>query len=358
MRVFISAGEASGDLYGAALATHLLALGFDVTGLGGSKMAALGLPLIGDSSRWGSISIVQSVREGLRGIGTYRRLKATLLAGPPGVFVPIDFGYMNLRLCRWARQAGWKILYFIPPGSWRRDRQGADIPKLADEVVTNFPWSADLLRQMGATAHFYGHPLLEIHAEVLKSDLPRSGLAVLPGSRRSELEQLLPILGQALSDYPGSITIPVPPRHIDLVRRRWNRSSDQIIDGSKDGAVIGTLKSAERAVVCSGTATLEAALAKTPMVAIYRVSKMVEIETKIVGFKRPEFVSQPNILLQREVVPELIQEDLSPATLRETLNNFDVGRQLQGFDEIEALLSPSTCLTQTVELIQKLAAQV
>jgi lipid A disaccharide synthetase len=94
------------------------------------------------------------------------------------------------------------------------------------------------------------------------------------------------------------------------------------------------------------------------MVAVYRVSKTVEIETKLIGFKRPQFVSQPNILLEREVVPELIQEGLSVASLRDTLGNLDVGRQLQGFDEIEALLSPSTCLTQTVELIQKIASQV
>lgn len=358
MQVFISAGEASGDLYGAAIASRLLSMGYDVTGLGGSRMSALGLPLLGDSSHWGSISIVQSVREGLRGIGTYHRLKAALRAGPPGVFVPIDFGYMNLRLCRAAREAGWKVLYFIPPGSWRRDRQGKDIPTLADEVVTNFPWSATLLAEMGASAHFFGHPLLEVHSEVLQSDLPRSGLAVLPGSRRSELEQLLPILGVALSEYPGTITIPVPPRHLDLVRQRWTRRSDEIIDGSKDGAVIGTLKSAELAVVCSGTATLEAALAKTPMVAVYKVSRAVEIETKLIGFKRPQFVSQPNILLQREVVPELIQEGLSPATLKSTLSTLDVGCQLQGFDEIEAFLSPATCLTRTVELIQKLADQV
>ena len=358
MRVFISAGEASGDLYGAALASRLLALGFEVTGLGGSKMAALGLSLIGDSSTWGSISIVQSVREGLRGIGTYNRLKSALLAGPPGVFVPIDFGFMNLRLCRWAKQAGWKVLYFIPPGSWRRDRQGADIPKLADEVVTNFPWSASLLNEMGASAHFFGHPLLEIHSKVLSADLPRSGLAVLPGSRRSELEQLLPLLGAALSDYSGQITLPVPPRHMELARRLWSRKSDQVIDGSAEGAVIGTLKSAERAIVCSGTATLESALAKTPMVAVYKVSRAVEIETKLIGFKRPEFVSQPNILLQREVVPELIQERLSVASLRDTLGSLDIGRQLQGFDEIESLLSPSNCITQTVGLIQKLADQV
>ncbi len=358
MRVFISAGEASGDLYGSALASRLVALGFEVTGLGGSRMAAMGLPLIGDSSTWGSISIVQSVREGLRGIGTYNRLKAALIKGPPGVFVPIDFGYMNLRLCRWARQAGWKVLYFIPPGSWRRDRQGADIPGLADEVVTNFPWSASLLEEMGASSHFYGHPLLEIHREVLKSETPRSGLAVLPGSRKSELEQLLPILSQALAGYEGDITIPVPPKHIERVRRMWPRATDSIIDGSRDGAVIGALRNAERAVVCSGTATLEAALAKTPMVVVYKVSKAVELEIKLIRFKRPQFVSQPNILLQREVVPELIQEGLSVASVQETLRTLDVGKQLQGFDEIEALLSPSTCLTQTVELIQKLAAQV
>lgn len=358
MRVFISAGEASGDMYGAALATRLLPLGFEVTGLGGSRMAALGLPLVGNSSSWGSISAVQSVREGLRGIGTYNRLKAALQSGPPGVFVPIDFGYMNLRLCRWAKQAGWKVLYFIPPGSWRRDRQGADIPLLADEVVTNFPWSATILSEMGASSHFYGHPLLEIHQEVLNSDLPRAGMAVLPGSRRSELEQLLPLLAYALSDYNGHITIPVPPKHIERVKRMWSRGSDSIIDGSKDGAVIRTLKGAERAVVCSGTATLEAALAKTPTVAVYKVSKAVELEIKLVRFKRPQFVSQPNILLQREVVPELIQEGLSVESLKATLGSLDVGTQLQGFDEIEGLLSPSTCLTQTVQLIEKLAAQV
>lgn len=358
MRVFISAGEASGDLYGAALALRLLALGFDVTGLGGSRMAALGIPLIGDSSTWGSISIVQSVREGLRGIGTYNRLKAALLAGPPGVFLPIDFGFMNLRLCRWAKQAGWKVLYFVPPGSWRRDRQGADIPRLADEVVTNFPWSAEILAGMGASSHFYGHPLLEIHREVLSSDLPRSGLAVLPGSRRSELEQLLPVLGESLKDYEGHITIPVPQKHIDRVKAAWPRATDSIIDGSKDGAVIRALKQAEKAVVCSGTATLEAALAKTPMVVVYKISKAVEIETKLIGFKRPKFVSQPNILLEREVVPELIQEQLSVESLRETLSSLDVSQQHLGFEEIETLLSPANCLTRTVELIQSLAAQV
>jgi lipid-A-disaccharide synthase len=358
MQIFISAGEASGDLYGAELAARLISLGHEVTGLGGSRMAALGVPLTGDSSTWGSISIVQSVREGLRGIGTYNRLKTALQTGPPGVFIPIDFGYMNLRLCRFAKQAGWKVLYFIPPGSWRRDRQGKDIPTLADEVVTNFPWSAEILQKMGCSAHFYGHPLLEIHNQVLQSDLPRSGLAVLPGSRRSEIEQLLPILNQALSSYEGHITIPVPPKQLDRVRRLWSRGSDEIIDGSVKGAVLSTLRGAERAVVCSGTATLEAALAKTPMVVVYKVSKAVEVETKLIGFKRPEFVSQPNILLQREIVPELIQEGLTVQSLRDTLGSLDVGKQLQGFVEIEALLSPTTCLTQTVELVQKLASQV
>lgn len=355
MRVFISAGESSGDLYGAAIASKLLEKGVSVTGLGGTRMSALGIPLIGDSSTWGSISIVQSVREGLRAIGTYNRLKASLLAGPPGAFVPIDFGYMNLRLCRWAKQSGWKVLYFIPPGSWRRDRQGADIPRLADEVVTNFPWSAKILQEMGAQAHFYGHPLLEIHRNVLQEDIERDGLAVLPGSRKSELEQLIPVLNEALQDYDGKIILPVPQRHLEFVRSRWARKQDEIVNGSIDGQVIRAIRGAERAIVCSGTATLEAALAETPMVVIYKVSRMVELETKLIGFKRPQFVSQPNILLEREAVPELIQEDCTPEKILETLESLNHDDQAAAFNELRELLMPDDCITQTVEKIISLS---
>jgi lipid-A-disaccharide synthase len=361
MRVLLSAGEASGDLYGSALISELRRLDstIELCGLGGARMRAEGFDALGDSSSWGSISILQSLREGLRALGTHQRLKKAFSTGEKGIFLPIDFGYMNLRLAKAAKEAGWKVVYFVPPGSWRRDRQGKDIPEVTDHVVTNFPWSADILNRMGANAHFFGHPLKQIHRDLLQRPHQRSGIAVLPGSRRSELEQLLPILSGALQDETQVATLPVPSHFRDYVDSRWSRQQDQIVDGSLKGAVISALVSSESGVICSGTATLEATLARTPMVAVYRVSKAVEIEAKLVRFKRPQFVSQPNILLQREVVPELIQEGLTVESLKRTLSSLadqsEIRKQQAGFDEINTLLGAEDAITRTAELILSLS---
>lgn len=358
MRVLFCAGEASGDLYAASLAREILAMNpsAQVGGIGGLRFQeAANEPLIADSSKWGAISITQSFREGFKVLRHYNKFKATLKAGPPGVFVPIDFGFVNLKLCRFAKEAGWKVVYFVPPGSWRRDRQGADLPGLTDQIVTPFPWSYEILKANGANVHFFGHPLKQIHRETIHSDMARSGLAVLPGSRRSEFEQLLPLYGEALRDEPAKAKLPVPRIYTQYVSDHWNRSGDEVVDGSQTGAVIRTLRGAEHGVICSGTATLEAALAQTPMVVCYKVSKMVEIESKIIGFKRPQFYSQPNILLQRQVVPELIQETLSVESLKSKLGEIRTEKEMRhqqlGFEEISELLGADDCITRTAELI-------
>ncbi len=358
MDVLFCAGEASGDLYAASLASELLRLDptIRIGGIGGARFAQVANePLIADSSKWGAISIVQSFREGFKVLRHFHAFKRALRSSKPGVFVPIDFGFVNLKFCRAAKEAGWKVVYFVPPGSWRRDRQGADIPGLTDAVVTPFPWSAEILKEMGANVHFFGHPLKQIHRELIETSFDRSGLAVLPGSRRSELEQLVPVLNPALVDYPKSAQLPVPPTHIPFLEQNWRRKQDSIIDGRGTGAVMRALRTSEAGVICSGTATLEAALAQTPMVVVYKVSQLVALETKLIGFKRPQFVSQPNILLQREVVPELIQENFTVDILKRTLDEIQtpaaVEKQLQGFEEISDLLGGTDCITKTAELI-------
>lgn len=358
MRVLFCAGEASGDLYAASLARELLALdpSVQIGGIGGLRFQeAANEPLIADSSKWGAISITQSFREGFKVLRHYQNFKNALKKGPPGVFVPIDFGFVNLKLCRFAKEAGWKVIYFVPPGSWRRDRQGADLPGLTDQIVAPFPWSYEILKANGANVHFFGHPLKQIHRSAILSDAPRSGLAVLPGSRRSEFEQLLPLYAEVLQDEPAIAKLPVPRAFTQYVRDRWHRAGDEVVDGSQTGAVIRTLRDAEHALVCSGTATLEAALAQTPMVVCYRVSQIVYLEAKIIGFKRPQFYSQPNILLQRQVVPELIQETLSVDSLRSKLAEIrtekEMAHQRLGFEEISELLGADDCITRTAELI-------
>lgn len=361
MRILFCAGEASGDLYAASLARELLRLdpNLQIGGIGGTRFEQVATEtLVANSSKWGAISFVQSFREGWGILRHYLAMKQTILKGGPGIFVPIDFGFMNLKLCRFAKESGWKVVYFVPPGSWRRDRQGQDIPKLADIAVTPFPWSAEILQKMGANAHFFGHPLKQIHKELIDTNFNRSGLAVLPGSRRSELEQLIPLLNETLPDFPGLAQLPVPKSYVPYVEQRWQRKQDAVVNGGETGAVMRVLRTSERGIICSGTATLEAALAKTPMVVIYKVSNLVLLETKIIGFKRPQFYSQPNILLQREVVPELIQETLSVESLRRHLDLIGssemVERQQSGFEEISELLGGDDCISRTAEMILSL----
>src|SRR5688572_21772274 len=123
MRVFFSAGEASGDAYAAALLREMVRLGsglrFLFEGVGGSQLSAAGANVVVDSSKWGAISILQSLKVAPRVVGGYSKAKRALRKGRPGLFIPIDFGYVNVRLARYAKKQGWKVLYFIPPGSWR-----------------------------------------------------------------------------------------------------------------------------------------------------------------------------------------------------------------------------------------------
>ncbi len=359
MRLFVSAGEASGDAYGAALVAALGPdSGFAIEAVGGPKLRAIGASIVADSTRWGSIGIAQALRLAARLIRGFFRAKRALAAGAPGLFLPIDFGYMNLRLARHAKGCGWKVLYFIPPGSWRRDRQGKDLPAVTDAIVTPFPWSAETLRAMGADAHFFGHPLKQMVAAGPSAPFQRASIAVLPGSRDDEVARNLPIIAQALAGFNEPVEFAVAPSIVSArLSQMWKRCAPaRSGDAFTEGDTYGVLKRAKAAVVCSGTATLEAALCRCPSVVMYRVGPFVELQARIVRLKI-EFISQPNILLQRAVLPELIQHAATPGALRaalEPLLSDTPARkaQLAAFEELDALLGPADAIDQTAEFVR------
>ncbi len=356
MRVYLSAGEASGDAYAAALVTELQKLGtYTYEGIGGEKLAQAGATLHADSQKWGAISIVQALKVYPRVLLGYYRAKAQLGRGKPGMFIPIDFGYANIRLARHAKNRGWRVLYFVPPGSWRRDRQGKDLPKFTDAIVTPFSWSAELLNQMGGKAFWFGHPIKQLLRERLAAPVVRgSTIAVLPGSRHHEITQNLPVIARALP-ADGTAEFALAPG-VDVVafKRLWNSLAPGRKDIFTEGDTVGPLLRAEVGLVCSGTATLEAALCDCPMVVMYRVSKAMALEAKLIGFKIPKFVGLPNILLQREVVPELIHEAATPEALRAALQNIDADAQRKGFAELSLMLGPDDAVTQTAKLAVKM----
>ena len=365
-RVVISTGEASGDAYGGALIEALKTLRFSATyeGIGGKRMRAAGAMLWADSSHWGAISIVQSLKVYPRVLRGYYRAKSLLRKGERGLFMAIDFGYANIRLCRHAKNQGWEVLYFIPPGSWRRDKQGKDLPLVTDRIVTPFPWSAEILEKMGANVRWFGHPLKELLAN-LPAMKREDAIAVLPGSRTHEIQENMPVIVAALERLLESGHLRPSTRFLfglastvdeTAFRARWFGGSRVLAQSEFIlGSAATCLKRADRAIVCSGTASLEAALCRTPTVVMYRVSKAMVVEAKMIGFKVPNFIALPNILLDEAVVPELIQDAATPCSIAEAIQRLAVGEareaQLSGFERLDALLGPDDAITSTARWI-------
>lgn len=357
--VFFSAGEASGDAYAAELLRALSARSSNVSAsaIGGRRSREAGAEIVADSSDWGAVGILESLKVVPRVFRGYLAAKRRLSRSDRGVFVPIDFGYLNIRLARQAKAAGWKVLYFIPPGSWRRTKQGADLPSVTDEIVTPFPWSAEILNEMGASAHFFGHPLKAMIGDSQPVDLTRAGIAVLPGSRRHEIERNLEPIVEALRGEEGPFRVALASNVAEkTMADLWNRVVGLPAEFRRDTYAV--LRESEVGVICSGTATLEAAVCGCPMVVIYRGSKLMEWEFRI---RRPKFdaISLPNILLGRPLVPELIQHDASPDRIRQELALLrkESGRQAQiaGFTELRDLLGPSDCMERTADLLLPMA---
>ncbi len=363
MRIFLSAGEASGDAYAAALARELRKDSIHIEGIGGRKLAEVANGKVLDSSEWGAISIVQSLGVAPKVIRGYYQAKAMLGVRPPGLLIPIDFGYFNIKLARYAKKLGWQVLYFMPPASWRRDRMGRDLGAITDAVVTPFPWSKPLLEKVGATAHFFGHPLKQLVAEWRETQVTAgeegSRIAVLPGSRKHEIARNLPLIARIVSDsdlkdYRLEFAV-APSADLEQMRSEWKALAPDRQDLFTPNDVYGVLLRARAGIVCSGTATLEAALLRCPMVVVYQITKAMVRESKIVRFKLPKFISLPNIVLERALVQEFLALEVDAEAVRKALiplltDSDERETQIAGFKEIDAELGPSDAITQTAEL--------
>ena len=308
---------------------------------------------------------MQSLRIAPRVLHGYSQAKRQLRSGAPGLLIAIDFGAFNIRLARFAKKLGWQVLYFMPPASWRRDRQGKDLLKVADQVVTPFPWSKEILDASSGTAdrvHFFGHPLKQLIAEWREGtpDVQQGDtIAVLPGSRSHEVERNLELIAR-IAAHPSiagrTFEFAVAPSvNAEELQRKWRNLSLDRKDTFTSGDVYGVLARAQFAVVCSGTATLEAALLRCPLVVIYQVTKAMVREAKLIGFKMPEHISLPNIVLQQPLVPEFVGLDIDAKSVRSAiLDLLPPGelrrRQLEGFQEIESMLGAEDAVTQTAEL--------
>ena len=317
--VMLVAGEASGDLHGAALCRALRGLdpGCRLFGMGGMRMAAEGMKLMVDVTAKAVVGGSEALGQVPRLYRAYRELRAVLeSADRPAVLVLIDFPEFNLRLARAARRAQVPVVYFIPPQVWAwRGGRVKTIKRFVSLVLAVFPFEAALYRRAGVPVEFVGHPLLDQLQAAPTREAARQRLGIddrtavvglLPGSRHQEVVRVLPAMRDATTEIlrtvPGTrfVLALAPTIERDLVVQHLAGGPPVEIVESQTHAVI---RAADLALVTSGTATLETALLGTPMVVCYRLSFVSELLARLV--LRVPWVSLANLTLGRAVVPEL-----------------------------------------------------
>ncbi len=343
-RLFLIAGEVSGDIYGADLVAALRGLrsDLDLVAVGGPRMAAAGARCLLDSADWGVIGWVDVLARVPAFIARLARVQSAVAHSRPNAVVLVDFPGFNLELARRLRGA-FPVSYFIPPmvTTWRGDR-ARRIARLGMRILAILPFEAEAYRAAGADVVFVGHPALD-HVrttgsrEEVRARLGVQGeeplLALLPGSRRHEVRRHLPVITAALDHvrrvFPavhGVVVLasPLYRRLVDVAVRRAPIPLTVLPGGTPAG--YDALAASDFAVVASGTATLEALCLGVPHVIIYRLSP-VTYRTPLgdLYLRRRlavPWVGLPSLLAGREVVPELLQRALTPARLAALVNAY------------------------------------
>jgi lipid-A-disaccharide synthase len=336
VRVMISCGEPSGDLYAGALAREILALdpSATITGFGSDRLREAGATLVDDFKGLSVTGILEVARLLPRTYATYRRLVAHAAATRPDVFVAVDFPDFNFRLARAVGAHGIPVVYYISPQLWAwRPGRMKTMKRIADRVLVIFPFEEEIYREAGVPVRWVGHPMFDVTREPEPRgvflanrglDASRPVVAMLPGSRRNELRAILPDLVEAAllirASVPDAQFLLARAPHLadDLFAPLTAAHARGLDVKSIGGRADDVLASADVALVASGTITVQAALHECPMVVVYRLSPI----TYRLGrpFVQVDTFAMANLVAGRRVVPELIQDDFTPAAVaREAL---------------------------------------
>jgi lipid-A-disaccharide synthase len=322
--IMLVAGEASGDLHGAALCRALRACAPDARlfGMGGARMAAAGMDLLADVTASASIGTTEAAHGVLPLYRAYRRLRARLAGTErPHALVLIDFPEFNFLLARAARRHGVPVVYFIPPQVWAwRGGRVRTMRRLLSLVLAVLPFEAALYRRAGVPVEYVGHPLVDALAGAptraaararlgLGADIAVIGL--LPGSRRGEIERLLPVMRDALARIvarrPDARPVLALAPTVDAALVKRLLGADVPVGLSSHAHDV--MRAADVVLATSGTVTLEAAILGAPMVVCYRVSRATEAMLRMLI--RVPWMSLVNNVLGRDAVPELFQGEVT-----------------------------------------------
>lgn len=325
------AGEASGDFHGANVVKALKEKAPDLNfiGIGGKALKEQGVKIVADSSQLSVVGITEVFTRTPYLLSAVKAAKDALRQFKPNLLILIDFPDFNLFLAGIARKFKIPVLYYISPQIWAwRTGRIKKIRRLVDHMAVILPFETHFYRKHGVQATFVGHPLLDSVSPLSLSRFENNVssppvLGLLPGSRNREILNHLPVMLEAArqlkKSFPDlkilvSLASSVNPKIVEQIMEPYNATlKTELIEG---GAVT-TFKKAAILVAVSGTVTLEAALAGIPMVIIYRVSPLSYQVGK--ALIRVKFISLINLIVRRQLLPELIQKEASPENIAKTV---------------------------------------
>ncbi|MDJ0901970.1 MAG: lipid-A-disaccharide synthase [Xenococcus sp. MO_188.B8] len=366
MRIFISTGEVSGDLQGAMLVealyrqASLANIEMEIFALGGERMQAAGANLIVNTTAIGSIGLLEALPLVIPTLKVQNQAKKYLQKFPPDVLVLIDYAAPNIAIASYVTKQFPQIpvIYYIAPQDWAVPKLGyaQKIAKVVDKVLAIFPEEAKYYRSKGVDVTWVGHPLLDRMDSATTREQARLSLNIaaeqpiitlLPASRKQEINQMLPVICEAAQliqqkipevQFLIPISLEIYRDAITSAITKYNLPATII-----EGRTLDAIASADLAITKSGTVNLEIALLNIPQIVFYRVHPITAwIGRKILKIKI-SFISPPNLILNRQIVPELQQEaatadKIAEATLALFFNSSKREKIINDYQEMRSLL--------------------
>ncbi|MGA1846847.1 lipid-A-disaccharide synthase [Deferribacter abyssi] len=362
MKIFLVTGEESGDIHASNMIRHLsLMADFSLYGTGGDRLKDLGQIQYFHINDMSIIGIDGIIRKIPFIINLFKTLKRKLLEVMPDVVILVDYPGFNLRFAKFAKENGFRVIYYIAPQVWAWHYSRIEkIKRYVDLVLCILPFEENLFKEEGINAKFVGNPIIDNMKYKInnRSDFmnlfslnkDKRIIGVLPGSRVKEIKSLMPVIMQAIKNLKNEFQFVIAKAdNVDKLILHSYVDKEKIPIAT--GYNYDVMKYSDLLWVCSGTATLESAIIGTPLILIYKVGKITEMLGKL--FIKTKYIGLPNIVTDKEVVPELLQNSLIPENLIDytfkLIDNYEYYKsELSKIGEIFSIYNPSQQAAQEI----------
>ncbi len=363
MKYYIIAGEASGDLHASNLIKNIRLEDpdADIRAWGGDRMQAQGAHIVKhfrDLAFMGFLEVVMNLRTIL---GNLKWCKEDIISYSPDMLILVDYPGFNLRIASFAKELGIPVFYYISPQVWAwKESRVEQIKRDVDKLYCILPFEKAFYKKHNFESHFVGHPLLdaiqqfkEEDQEELHSKDERKLIALLPGSRKQEISKILPVMAKVVDRFPDYrfVLAVAPSMSIGFYEKYIGNTSNKI--EFIEGKTYGVLTKATAALVTSGTATLETALFRVPEIVCYKTSRLSYFLAK--QLVKIPYISLVNLIVDKMIVPELIQSDCNPNRIQKELKSILDGRSrevmLKEYDDLIHQLGGGGASKETARLM-------